>query len=90
MDDRRKHPRTETDEPAYISSGGLSTRCRLLNISADGAAVEVPDSAFVPSHFQLMTEKDRMVRLCRIIWIKHNRIGIAFEQPDPDMPKGNL
>jgi hypothetical protein len=81
MEDRRKHPRVEIDEPAYISAGGLSMRCRLLNMSADGAAVEVPNSAFVPSHFQLMTEKDRVIRHCRVIWIKQNRIGIAFDPP---------
>jgi PilZ domain-containing protein len=90
MDDRRKHPRIETDEPAYISADGSSTRCRLLNVSAEGAAVEVPDPAFVPSHFQLMTEKDRVIRRCRVMWIKQNRIGIAFEQADPGPPKSNI
>jgi hypothetical protein len=80
MDDRRKYPRVDTDEPAYISADGLSIRCRLLNVSADGAAVEVPDPAHVPSHFQLMTEKDRVLRYCRVIWLKQNRIGIAFDQ----------
>ena len=80
MDDRRKHPRTDTDEPAYISADGLSTRCRLVNISDEGAAVEVPDPAYLPSHFQLMTEKDRVTRNCRMIWIKQNRIGVAFER----------
>ena len=59
-------------------------RCRLLNISAEGAAVEVPDPAFVPSHFQLMTEKDRVIRRCRVIWIKQNRIGVAFDQADAE------
>ncbi|MEH6950620.1 PilZ domain-containing protein [Nitrobacter sp. NHB1] len=81
MDDRRKHPRVEIDESAYISASGLSMRCRLLNMSADGAAVEVPNPAFVPSHFQLMTEKDRVIRHCRVIWIKQNRIGVTFDQP---------
>ena len=90
MDDRRKHPRIETDEPAYISADGLSTRCRLLNVSMEGAAVEVPDPAYIPSHFQLMTEKDRVIRRCRIIWIKQNRIGIVFEQAEADLPESNI
>jgi hypothetical protein len=84
MEDRRKHPRIEIEETAYISAGGSSMRCRLLNISAEGAAVEVPDPAFVPSHFQLMTEKDRVIRRCRVIWIKQNRIGVAFDQADAE------
>ena len=78
-DERRKHPRTEVSEVAYLSSGGASTRCRVLNISAEGAAIDVPTAAFVPDRFQLMTEKDRVVRKCRVVWIQQNRIGVAFE-----------
>lgn len=78
-EDRRRGPRAAVDEPAYISSHGSSTRCRVVNISADGAAIEVPDPVFIPPRFQLMTENDRQVRDCRIVWIKQNRIGVIFE-----------
>lgn len=78
-DERRKALRTDVDEPAYVSSHGSSTRCRLLNISAEGAAIEVPDPAFIPNRFQLMTERDRVVRDCRVVWTKQNRIGVIFE-----------
>jgi hypothetical protein len=79
-DERRKHPRAEVDETAYVSSGGASTRCRVLNISAEGAAIDVPNAAYVPDRFQLMTEKDRVIRSCRVVWIQQNRIGVTFEQ----------
>jgi hypothetical protein len=79
MEERRRGPRADVDEPAYISSGGSSTRCRVVNISAEGAAIEVPDPLFVPARFQLMTEKDRVVRNCRVVWTKQNRIGVIFE-----------
>jgi hypothetical protein len=79
MEDRRRGPRADVDEPAYISSHGSSTRCRVVNISAEGAAIEVPDPLFVPTRFQLMTENDRVVRDCRIVWTKQNRIGVVFE-----------
>ena len=78
-DERREHPRTEVNEVAYLTSGGASTRCRVLNISAEGAAIDVPNAAFVPDRFQLMTEKDRLVRKCRVVWIQQYRIGVAFE-----------
>jgi hypothetical protein len=78
MEDRRRGPRADVDEPAYISSHGSSTRCRVVNISAEGAAIEVPDPVFVPGRFQLMTESDRVVRDCRIVWTKQNRIGVVF------------
>ena len=79
MEDRRRGPRAEVDEPAYISSHGSSTRCRVVNISAEGAAIDVPDPVFVPARFQLMTESDRVVRDCWIVWTKQNRIGVIFE-----------
>jgi hypothetical protein len=79
MEERRRAPRADVDEPAYISSHGSSTRCRVVNISAEGAAIDVPDPVFVPIRFQLMTESDRVVRDCRIVWTKQNRIGVVFE-----------
>ena len=78
-EERRRGPRADVDEPAYISSHGSSTRCRVVNMSAEGAAIDVPDPVFVPARFQLMTEKDRVVRDCRIVWTKQNRIGVIFE-----------
>jgi hypothetical protein len=79
MEERRRGSRADVDEPAYISSHGSSTRCRVVNISAEGAAIDVPDAVFVPARFQLMTEKDRVIRDCRIVWTKQNRIGVIFE-----------
>ena len=78
-DERRRAPRADVDEPAYIASQGASTRCRVVNISADGAAIEVPDPLFIPGRFQLMTERDRVVRACRVVWTRQNRIGVIFE-----------
>ena len=78
-EERRRGPRADVDESAYISSHGSSTRCRVVNISAEGAAIDVPDPVFIPARFQLMTEKDRVVRDCRIVWTKQNRIGVIFE-----------
>jgi hypothetical protein len=79
-EERRERPRTDVDEVAYLSSGGASTRCRVVNISADGAAIVVPNAVFVPDRFQLMTEADRLVRKCQVVWIQQNRIGVAFEK----------
>ena len=55
--DRRRSPRSELNETAYISNSGSSTRCRLVNISDNDAALDVPDASFIPNRFQMMTEK---------------------------------
>ena len=82
MEEKRKHPRTEVDEAGYILSGGSSFSCRVLNISAEGAAIDVPNPAYVPNNFQLMTGKDRVTRNCRIVWGARNRLGVIFIRPD--------
>jgi len=78
MEERRKHPRTEIDEPAYVSSGGSVMCCRVRNISAEGAAIDVENPAFVPQRFRLVMANDSSVRECRVAWIQNNRIGLTF------------
>src|ERR1700675_1619079 len=79
-DERRRHPRVEIDEAAYVSSGGASTRCRVLNVSAEGAAIDVPNAAYIPQRFRLMTAHDPGVPHSRVALIQRNRIGIVFEK----------
>ncbi|OAF13597.1 pilus assembly protein PilZ [Bradyrhizobium centrolobii] len=78
MHERRRQQRTDVDEIGYISGDGSSLRCRVLNISVFGAAIELPEKRYMKSHFKLMLEKDRIVRTCRLIWSTDNRIGVEF------------
>ena len=79
MEERRRFPRTEINEPAFVSSGGSVMRCTVLNISAEGCAIEVAEPAFVPQRFRLVMANDSsIVRECQITWIQRNRIGLSF------------
>ena len=79
MEEKRKYPRTETDEPAYVSSGGSVMPCVVRNISREGAAIDVDNPAFVPQHFRLVMAKDStVVHECRVAWIQKNRVGLTF------------
>jgi len=78
MEEKRKHPRTEINEPAYVSVGGSVMSCIVRNISPEGAAIDVENPAFVPPRFRLVMANDRSVRECRIAWIQKNRIGLSF------------
>jgi hypothetical protein len=78
MEERRKHPRTEIDQPAYVSSRGSVMSCTVRNISAEGAAIDVANPAFVPAQFRLVMAHDSSVHECRIAWIQRNRIGLTF------------
>jgi hypothetical protein len=78
MDEQRKHPRTEINEPAYVSSGGSVMRCMVRNISAEGAAIDIENPAFVPARFRLVMANGTSVRECQIAWIQQKRIGVTF------------
>ena len=78
MEEKRKYPRTEIEETAYVSSGGSVMSCVVRNISPAGAAIDVDNPAFVPQRFRLVMAKDSSVRDCRVIWIQKNQIGLAF------------
>jgi hypothetical protein len=81
MEERRKHPRTEIDEPAYVSSSGSVMTCVVRNISSEGAAIDVENPAFVPARFRLVMAKDASVYECSVAWIQKNRIGLTFVVP---------
>jgi hypothetical protein len=78
MEEKRKYPRTEINEPAYVSSGGSVMSCIVRNIGPEGAAIDVENPAFVPPRFRLVMASDSSVRECRIAWIQKNRIGLTF------------
>jgi hypothetical protein len=78
MEEKRKYPRTEINELAYVSSGGSVMSCVVRNISPEGAAIDVENPAFVPQRFRLVMAKDSSVRECSIAWIQKNRIGLTF------------
>jgi hypothetical protein len=86
MEEKRKHPRTEIDRPAYVSSGGSVMSCMVRNISAEGAAIDVDNPAFVPPGFRLVMANDSSVYECRIAWIRGNRIGLTFVTPRENHP----
>ena len=79
MDERRSSTRSDVDDVGFISVSGSSTRCRVVSLSEGGAALDVPSASAIPDRFQLMTERDRLVRTCRVVWIKQNRLGVEFE-----------
>ena len=81
MEEKRKHQRTEINEPGYVSAGGSVMRCVVRNISPEGAAIDVENPAFVPAQFRLVIARDSSTRDCTVIWIREKRIGLQFADP---------
>jgi hypothetical protein len=83
MEERRKHSRTEIDEPAYVSSGGsVELQGEISRPRAPPSMSRTP--AFVPQYFRLVMASDSSVHEFRITWIQQKRIGVTFAA----MPKG--
>ncbi len=81
MEEKRRYPRMDLDEPGFVSSGGSVMPCMVRNISPEGAAIDVDNPAFVPQRFRLVMANDRaVVHECRVAWIQKNRIGLTFLQ----------
>jgi hypothetical protein len=78
MEEKRKHQRTETNQPAYVSADGSVMRCVVRNISQEGAAIDVDNPSFVPAKFRLVMASDSSTRDCTVIWSRDKRIGVAF------------
>lgn len=89
MEEKRKHPRTEINEPAYVSSGGSVMSCMVRNISPEGAAIDVENPAYVPAHFRLVMASDSSIHECRIVWIQQKRIGVTFAAAPKDTATPN-
>ena len=86
MEEKRKHQRTEINEPAYVSAGGSVMRCVVRNISAEGAAIDVDNPAFVPAQFRLVIASNSTTHDCTVIWIQGKRIGLSFRKPTEPVP----
>jgi hypothetical protein len=80
VQERRRQDRIETNEVAYIFGDGLSTCCRVVDITDHGASIELSASAghSIRDRFKLMIAKDRVDRNCRLIWRSGSRIGVEF------------
>lgn len=84
MEERRRHQRTDINDPAYISWAGSVMSCMVRNISPEGAAIDVENPSFVPAHFRLVLASDSSVHACKVIWIQKKRIGVAFVRAPQD------
>src|SRR5579864_997129 len=84
--DRRKGRRRYVVHGARIVCDGGSgpQNCRMLDVSAFGAQLELEKAATLPDKFVLLLSHDgRLRRQCLVVWRKENTVGIEFKPPFP-------
>jgi hypothetical protein len=77
-DEHRSAPRHRVLKAATIEFGGGGIDCVVRNISDTGAALEVTSPVGIPERFTLVVAQEHGTRLCRVMWRREKRIGVAF------------
>ena len=76
--EKRAAQRHRVLKGATIAFGGNGVACTVRNLSAKGAAIDLADPVSLPASFMLVIETDQLIRRCRPVWRRENRIGVAF------------
>jgi len=72
-------PRHRVLKAGTIEFSGEAVPCRVRNISATGAALDIISPLWFPDRFTLCIPSDGLCKACHIVWRKDKRIGIAFD-----------
>jgi hypothetical protein len=84
--DKRKSRRYSVEHGARIArdDGSDPQGCRMLDVSAHGARLELETASKLPDKFVLLLSHDGDLRReCTVIWRSENAVGIEFSQPFP-------
>jgi hypothetical protein len=78
--DQRGAPRMRTLKGArLVLANNMSTfECKVRNLSATGACVEMPSTLGVPSRVTLKMDDGSDDQLCHVAWRTDKRIGLHF------------
>ena len=77
--EKRAAPRYRVLKGAMIAFSGNGLACTVRNLSATGAALELPSRLSLPPSFMLVIETDQFIRRCHPVWSNERRIGVAFD-----------
>jgi hypothetical protein len=77
--DRRLAQRQGTKRKAVlvVNNGWSTVAVDVLNLSAEGALLELEDDIVVPEYFQMCWDGQK--KIGRRVWARHRQLGVAFE-----------
>ena len=81
MEERRREPRTSTNQRGVIKFGAAGTElaCTVHDLTLGGAGLSVGTSFGVPQVFRLTIDGQPNTRHCRVVWREGKRLGVSFE-----------
>jgi hypothetical protein len=81
MEEYRQAPRQTTYKGARIALSGRRAviSCVVRNLSDTGACLGVDNPLDIPESFNIVFDSGEASRMCRVIWRKYKKIGVAFQ-----------
>jgi hypothetical protein len=80
MDKRRAHrSRVLRGGTIFYHRLGTTIDCTVRNLSDMGACLMVTSPIGIPNQFELVLDRDKALRHCRVVWHRADRIGVTFE-----------
>ena len=71
--------RGATPKVAKIFGSGLEvTDCRIVDLSAGGACLELTRAATLPKAFELVINPGAIRKRCKLVWKAGQRFGVVF------------
>jgi hypothetical protein len=58
---------------------GTTIDCTVRNLSKTGACLMVTSPLGIPDEFDLVLDRDKETRRCRVAWRAADRIGVEFQ-----------
>ena len=80
MTDKRRMQRSRVLQGGVISYQRLGTTidCTVRNLSKTGGCLMIASPVGIPNEFDLVLDRDKVPRHCRVTWRAADRIGVAF------------
>ena len=80
MEEKRHMLRRRTLKGARIAFQGdqATIQCVVRNLSDEGACLALESPAGIPDMFHLIFDGQEPDRRCRVIWRRHDRVGVEF------------
>ncbi len=66
-----------------FNGGYAAYDCRVKNLSAGGALLQMPSLLGIPSRFDIEIDKSGNRRLCTVMWRNDTQMGVAFDDAPP-------
>lgn len=82
MEERRQSPpRIRTLKKGRIAFNDHHSviNCIVRNLSSRGACLVVSSPLGVPDSFDLVIDSDAVTKPARVVWRKHDQVGVSFE-----------